>query len=209
MRRDEPTRPAPTTPTTRPTTHPGRFEAAPGQPHVVAVAAAAEHRFSKQTAEVIRLVEGLGVLGDAHLGATDQHRSHKRRDPTRPNLRQVHLIQAELLDELLRAGHVVRPGALGENVTTYGVDLLAQPVDTVLRLGPTAEVRMTGLRNPCHQIDDFQPGLLGRVLGRADDGSLVRRTGVMGVVRRGGAVRPGDPLTVVLPAEPHRPLDRV
>jgi MOSC domain-containing protein YiiM len=202
MRRDERTHPAPAIPL-------DRLSEASGHPHVVAVAAASEHRFSKQTADVIRLVEGLGVLGDAHLGSTDQHRSHKRRDPTRPNLRQVHLIQSELFGEVLRAGYTVRAGALGENVTTSGVDLLALPVDTILRLGPAAEVRVTGLRNPCRQIDDFQPGLLGQVLGRADDGSPVRRTGVMGVVRRGGEVRPGDPLTVVLPAEPHRPLDRV
>jgi len=176
---------------------------------VVAVAAAREHRFSKQTAPVIRLVEGLGVEGDAHAGVTDQHRSHARRDPTRRNLRQVHLLPGEVFDELLGAGHRVLPGALGENVTTYGIDLPALPVDTLLLLGQTAEVRVTGLRNPCHQIDDFQPGLLRRVVAPGADGSLVRRAGIMGVVRRGGEVRPGDPVTVVLPAGPHRRLKRV
>jgi MOSC domain-containing protein YiiM len=176
---------------------------------VVAVAATREHRFSKQTAPVIRLVEGLGVEGDAHSGVTDQHRSHARRDPTRPNLRQVHLLRGELFEELLASGHRVLPGALGENVTTYGIDLPALPVDTLLLLGPTAEVQVTGLRNPCHQIDDFQPGLLRQVVARGDDGSVVRRAGIMGVVRRCGEVRPGDPVTVVLPTGPHRRLTRV
>jgi MOSC domain-containing protein YiiM len=176
---------------------------------IVAVAASREHCFSKQTAPVIRLVEGLGVEGDAHSGVTDQHRSHARRDPTRPNLRQVHLLPGELFDELLASGHRVLPGALGENVTTYGLDLPALPVDTLLLLGPTAEVQVTGLRNPCRQIDDFQPGLLPRVLARGADGSLLRRAGIMGVVRRGGEVRPGDAVTVVLPAGRHRPLKRV
>jgi hypothetical protein len=178
----------------------------PGPAQVVAVAAAAEHEFSKQTRPVIRLLSGLGVEGDAHLGRTVQHRSRVRRDPTQPNLRQVHLVSAELLDELLLAGHRVVPGALGENVTTRGIDLLALPVGTLLALGAHAEVEVTGLRNPCHQIDAFQPGLLSKVLGRDADGSPLRRAGVMGVVRRAGDVRPGDPVTVVLPAEPHRRL---
>lgn len=178
----------------------------PLAPRVVAVAADRQHRFSKQTAPVIRLVEGLGVEGDAHSGVTDQHRSHRRKDPTRPNLRQVHLLQGELLDELHATGHRVLPGALGENVTTYGLELPALPVETLLLLGQTAEVRVTGLRNPCRQIDRFQPGLLRRVLAHDADGSVARRAGIMGVVRRGGEIRPGDPVTVVLPAEPHRPL---
>jgi MOSC domain-containing protein YiiM len=178
-------------------------------PHVLSVAVGIGHRFSKETAPVIRLLEGLGVEGDAHLGTTVQHRSHVRRDPTAANLRQVHLIAAELFEELARVGHHVLPGDLGENVTTYGVDLLALPLDTVLLLGDSAEVRITGLRNPCHQIDRFQDGLLSRVVGRDDEGSLVRRAGVMGVVRRGGQVRPGDPISVVLPDRPHVPLDRV
>ena len=180
-----------------------------GAARVVAVAAGPRHEFSKPTRPVIRLLEGLGVEGDAHLGATDQHRSHVRRDPTAPNLRQVHLIQADLLEDVLAEGHLVPPGGLGENVTTAGVDLMALPQDTLLLLGTTAEVRVTGLRNPCRQIDAFRPGLLRQVLGRDDDGVLVRRAGVMGVVRRGGEVCPGDPVTVVLPEPPHRPLRRV
>ena len=178
-------------------------------PQVVAVAASSEHGFSKQTRPLVHLVEGLGVEGDAHLGRTVQHLSRVRRAPHEPNLRQVHLIQAELFEEVHPAGHRVLPGQLGENVTTTGLDLLALPVGTVLLLGDTAEVQLTGLRNPCRQIDAFQPGLLQQVLGRSADGAVVRRAGVMGVVRRGGEVRPGDPVTVVLPEGPHRPLDRV
>ncbi len=158
---------------------------------------------------MIRLVEGLGVEGDAHLGATVQHRSRVRRDPTQPNLRQVHLLPGELFEEVLGAGHRVLPGELGENVTTSGVDLLALPTGTVLLLGDAAEVVVTGLRNPCRQIDDFQGGLLRQVLSRDADGAVVRRAGVMGVVRRGGQVRPGDPVVVVLPDGPHRPLEPV
>ena len=178
-------------------------------PRVVAVAASTTHTFSKRSLPAIRLLEGLGVEGDAHLGTTDQHRSHARRDPTRPNLRQVHLMQSELFHEVLESGHRVLAGDLGENVTTYGVDLLALPADTALLLGATAEVLVTGLRNPCRQIDSFQPGLLEHVLRRETDGTVLRKSGVMGVVRRGGEVRPGDPVTVVLPVGPHRPLKPV
>ncbi len=178
-------------------------------PQVVAVAASGTHGFSKQTTPVIRLVEGLGVEGDAHFGETVQHLSRVRRNPHEPNLRQVHLIHAELFDEVHEQGHRVLAGDLGENVTTCGLDLLTLPVDTVLLLGDTAEVRLTGLRNPCVQIERFRPGLLEQVVHRTEDGSLVRKAGVMAVVRRGGEVRPGDPVTVVLPPEPHRALDRV
>jgi MOSC domain-containing protein YiiM len=178
-------------------------------PTVAAVAAAPGHHFSKQPRPVIRLVEGLGVEGDGHLGQTVQHLSRQRRDPGQPNLRQVHLMPTELLDEVRAAGHVVAPGDLGENVTTTGIDVFALPAGTVLRLGATAEVLVTGLRNPCRQIDDFQPGLLRQVLGRDAEGRTVRRAGIMGVVHRGGEVRPGDGITVVLPEEPHRPLEVV
>jgi MOSC domain-containing protein YiiM len=178
-------------------------------PTVASVAASAGHHFSKQVRPVIRLVEGLGVEGDGHLGRTVQHLSRVRRDPTQPNLRQVHLMPTELFDEVRRAGHVVGPGELGENVTTTGVDVFGLPTGTVLRLGEVAEVLVTGLRNPCRQIDDFQPGLLSQVLGRDASGRPVRRAGIMGVVRRGGDVRPGDAITVVLPPEPHQPLELV
>ncbi len=178
---------------------------APG-PRVASVAAGRDHTFSKQPRPVVRMLPGLGVEGDAHLGVTVQHRSRVRRDPTRPNLRQVHLIAAELLAQVRQAGHRVQPGELGENVTTTGVDLLALPTGTLLQLGPTAEVEVTGLRNPCRQIDAFSAGLLAQVVGRDNDGSVVRRAGVMAVVRRGGEVRPGDAITVVPPEGPHLPL---
>lgn len=182
---------------------------APEAVSVVAVAASPGHRFSKQVRDVIRLLEGRGVEGDAHLGTRVRHRSRARRDPVAPNLRQVHLMPVELLHELSSAGHRIAPGDLGENITTAGVDLHTLPVGTLLRLGDTAEVTVTGLRTPCRQIEDFQAGLLARVLSRDGDGSVRRRVGVMGVVRRAGEVRAGDPVTVVLPAEPHRRLEPV
>ncbi len=176
---------------------------------VTSVSLSPAHDFSKDPQRSVRLLEGLGVEGDTHCGTTVQHRSHVARNPGYPNLRQVHLLQSELLDELARTGHVVNAGEMGENVTTAGVDLLSLPTDTVLRLGDRAEVRLTGLRNPCRQIDDLQPGLLKQVLGKDEDGHIVRRAGVMAVVRRSGEVRAGDAITVVLPPTPHRPLDRV
>jgi hypothetical protein len=176
---------------------------------VVAVATSPGHRFSKDLQPVVRLLSGIGVEGDAHSGATVRHRSRARRDATQPNLRQVHLLHAELFQELADVGHRVLPGELGENVTTSGVDLLALPVGTVLRLGATAEVVLTGLRNPCYQIDRFQPGLLDRVRSRRPGAGLVRKVGVMSVVRRGGEVRAGDPVTVELPPGPHRRLEVV
>lgn len=173
---------------------------------VVAVSTSPVHGFSKQPAEVVRLLAGLGVEGDAHAGTTVQHLSRVRRSPGDPNLRQVHLIATELLDELADRGHRVQPGELGENITTAGVDLLSLPTGTVLRLGSAAEVEVTGLRNPCTQIDRFSPGLLAEVVGRDDAGEVVRRAGVMAVVRQSGEVRPGDRLSVVLPSGPATPL---
>jgi MOSC domain-containing protein YiiM len=176
---------------------------------VTAVSIDSEHRFSKANRECVRLVTGLGVEGDAHFGATVQHRSRVRQDPTQPNLRQVHLIHGELHDELRAAGFDISAGQLGENVTTRGVDLLGLPAGTLLRLGAEAVVEVTGLRNPCLQIDAFRPGALQQVVRRAEDGTLVRKAGVMGIVVTSGEVRPGDQIRVELPPEPHRPLDRV
>jgi MOSC domain-containing protein YiiM len=173
---------------------------------VVAVSAKAAHGVDKSNRPAIRLIAGEGVEGDAHRGATVKHRSRVAKDPTQPNLRQVHLIGAELLDELRDRGFDVAPGRMGENVTTSGVDLLGLPSGTRLRLGADAVVELTGLRNPCVQLEGLQPGLQGAVLDRADDGSLVRRAGVMAIVVAGGEVRPGDDVAVALPAEPHRPL---
>lgn len=176
---------------------------------VVAVSRKDTHSFSKENQECIRLLEGLGVEGDAHLGKTVQHRSRVAQDPTQPNLRQVHLIHAELHDELQVAGFAVCAGQMGENITTRGIDLLGLPKGTLLHLGETAIVEVTGLRNPCAQLDNFQPGLMAATLDRDAQGNLVRKAGIMGIVVAGGEVRPGDAIRVVLPLEPHRRLERV
>ncbi|MGW1229270.1 MOSC domain-containing protein [Streptomyces sp. NPDC001515] len=176
---------------------------------VTAVSRNETYSFTKPNRDSVTLLTGLGVEGDVHAGVTVKHRSRIAQDPTRPNLRQVHLIHAELFDELREAGYEIAPGDLGENVTTHGIDLLALPVGTRLRLGAEAVVEVTGLRNPCLQIDTFRTGLLKRVVGRDETGAVVRKAGIMSVVAAGGVVRPGDPIEVRLPAEPHRPLDRV
>lgn len=176
---------------------------------ITAVSLSPRHTFSKHTAEQITLLEGLGVEGDAHCGITVKHRSDVARDPTRLNLRQVHLIHSELFDELREQGFAVEASMLGENVTTRGVDLLALPVDTELQLGACAVVRLTGLRSPCSQIDGLQKGLMSAVIERKPDGEVIRKSGVMAVVIKGGVVRQGDDLVVRLPALPHRRLERV
>ncbi|WP_092095807.1 MOSC domain-containing protein [Curtobacterium sp. UNCCL20] len=178
-------------------------------PSVVAVARDSDHRFSKPVVEEITLVENWGVDGDAHAGTTVQHRSRVARDPSQPNLRQVHLLHAEVFDEVASEGFQVAPGEMGENVTTRGLDLLGLPTDTLLHLGDDACVRVTGLRNPCQQINGFEPGLLRAVLGRAEDGTVVRKGGVMGVVVAGGVIRPGDAIRVELPAGEQQPLSPV
>ncbi|WP_104105132.1 MOSC domain-containing protein [Nocardioides sp. 616] len=187
-------------------------------PRVVAVSRDETHRFSKVPAESITLVAGLGVLGDAHAGTLVQHRSRVRRDPNQPNLRQVHLIHAELFDDARALGYELGPGDLGENVLTADLDLLGLPTGTLLDLGGPV-VRLTGLRNPCVQIDRFRPGLLKVVLARADgtptaspraeSASVIRKAGVMAVVERGGDVLPGQPITVTLPEGPGTPLTPV
>jgi MOSC domain-containing protein YiiM len=177
--------------------------------HVASVSVSAVHDFSKPPALEVRLLTGLGVEGDAHCGTTVRHRFARRKNPDQANLRQVHLIGSELLDELAAHGHVVRPGDLGENITTAGVDLLGLPAGTALRLGAEAEVRLTGVRTPCRLIDAFQPGLMNKMWGTDDEGRRFRKAGVMGVVVTGGVVRPGDRLTVVRPEEPWDPLGPV
>ena len=184
----------------------------PASPLVLAVASSPVHGFSKAApgaAAGIRLVAGLGIEGDAHCGATVRHRSRVARDPNQPNLRQCHLLQAELFEELRGKGFAVAPGALGENVTTAGLDLLALPVGTLLRLGEEALVAVTGLRNPCAQLDRFAPGLMRAVLDRDAQGGLVRKAGVMAVVLAGGVVRPGDAILVTVPQGPYRALQPV
>ena len=173
---------------------------------IIAVSSRVGHHFSKTPCLGIRLLKGLGVAGDAHMGETVKHRSRVRKDPSQPNLRQVHLMHAELFDELRAKGFVVRPADLGENITTAGIDLLALPVGTRLHLGASAVVEITGLRNPCIQIDNFQKGLMAATLDRDADGNLVRKAGVMSIVLVDGDVRPGDAIGVELPAAPHRAL---
>jgi MOSC domain-containing protein YiiM len=173
---------------------------------ILAVSLSAGHTFSKRPVAEARLLAGLGLMGDAHAGATVKHRSRVARDPSQPNLRQVHLIHAELFAELAGKGFDVTPGAIGENITTSGLDLLALPARTRLALGPSAVVEVTGLRNPCAQLDRFAAGLMAAVLDQDGEGRLVRKAGVMGIVIAEGLVRPGDRIEVSLPDGPLCPL---
>ena len=176
---------------------------------VVSVSSAPAHAFSKAATSEITLLEGLGVEGDAHCGALVKHRSRVAVDPLQANLRQVHLISEEWLQDLALAGFDVKPGQLGENITTSGLDLIRLPLNAVLRLGPHAAVRVTGLRNPCAQLDHFQPGLMAAALERNANGGLVRKAGIMGVVIAGGVVRAGDEIELTLPEGPFQVLERV
>ncbi len=178
-------------------------------PLVVAVSRSSSHGPDKANQDHIRLLPGIGVEGDVHAGSKVKHRSRVARDPEQPNLRQVHLIHAELHDELRAGGFSVAAGRMGENITTRGVDLLALPTGTRLRLGSEAAVEITGLRNPCKQLDAIQPGLMAATLDRDEHGALVRKAGVMAVVAAGGEVHPGDPIRVEPPGEPHRALEPV
>ena len=185
------------------------MSAGPSAAQVVAVAARDGHHFSKTLQPAIRLLAGQGVEGDAHSGTTVKHRSRVARDASQPNLRQVHLLHAELFDFLAGKGFTVEPGDIGENVTTRGLDLLALPTGTKLQLGGQARVELTGLRNPCAQLDAFQKGLTKAVLDRADDGSLIRLAGVMAIVLASGDVRAGDPIAIELPAGVQKALEPV
>lgn len=176
---------------------------------VEAVHRSSTHTFSKPGCESIRLLAGLGVDGDAHMGATVKHRSRVARDPAQPNVRQVHLIHGELHDELRARSFRAGPGDMGENVTTRGLDLLTLPLGTRLHLGDAAIVELSGLRNPCAQLDRFEPGLMKAVLDRDEAGNLVRKSGVMAIVVTGGEVRPGDRIQVTLPALPHEAMQPV
>lgn len=173
---------------------------------VIAVCRSPTHSMAKNQEAEIELVAGLGVAGDAHQGETVKHRSRVARDPTQPNLRQVHLIHGELIDGLRAQGFELALGRMGENVVTRGVDLLGLPTGAVLRLGEAAAVRITGLRNPCAQLDGIQKGLMAATLDRDEQGNLIRKAGVMGVVLVGGKIRPGDPISVTLPTGPREPL---
>lgn len=176
---------------------------------VTAVSMSATHTFSKPNVDSIRLLEGLGVEGDAHLGTTVKHRSRVKRDPSQPNLRQVHLVHEELHQELAPQGFDVSPGQMGENITTRGVDLLGLSAGTRLHIGESAVVEVTGLRNPCSQLDQIKQGMMAATLGRDADGRIIRKAGIMSVVISGGDVRPGDSIRVELPPEPRHPLEPV
>ena len=132
-----------------------------------------------------------------------------QRDAEQPNLRQVHLVASELFTEVADQGFSVGPGDIGENVTTAGLDLVRLPVGSIVRLGPDALVALTGLRNPCVQIDAFQEGLQGAMLGRDHDGSLLRKSGVMSVVVRGGVVSTGDTIEVRFPPGPAVRMEKI
>jgi hypothetical protein len=173
---------------------------------VTGVSFSTSHAFSKTGRPSIRLLAGFGVEGDAHGGEKVKHRSRVARDPNQPNLRQVHVLHDELFDELRSAGFEVRPGDIGENITTHGVALLSLPTGSRLKLGREAVIQITGLRNPCVQLDRFQPGLMAAVLDHDDHGRLIRKAGVMSIVLQGGEVHPGDPVSTELPPPPHRPL---
>ena len=176
---------------------------------IVSVSLSDAYTFEKTPVTRARLLAGLGLEGDIHSGKTVKHRSRVAADPTQPNLRQVHLIPSELFRELAEAGYDVAPGRLGENIQTEGLDLLALPAGTRLDLGPEAAIELTGLRNPCVQLDGVGPGLMKRLAYRNEKGQLVRRAGVMGIVLVAGEIAPNDPIEVTLPPEPHVPMDRV
>ena len=176
---------------------------------IFAVHKSATHTLNKYSQTKIKLLKGLGVEGDAHLGKTVKHRSRVKADPTQPNLRQVHLIHFELLEELNEKGFMVSPGQMGENITTVEIDLLNLSKGTKLELGENAIVEITGLRNPCVQLDGIQKGLMKAVLDKDADGNLIRKAGIMGIVLQGGEVKPNDKIKIEIPPGPFVPLEKV
>lgn len=175
-------------------------------PHVLAVSRSTSHDFTKSIVPTIQLIAGEGVEHDAHRGTRVQHRSRVKKNPDQPNLRQVHLLHAELLEELESQGYNVSAGVLGENITTAGIDLLSLPTNAVLSIGTETRIQITGLRNPCAQLDNYQKGLTDAVLDRTESGELIRKAGIMGIVLVGGTVSAGDVITVTEPAKPHLTL---
>ncbi|OBT91659.1 hypothetical protein VE01_10343 [Pseudogymnoascus verrucosus] len=158
---------------------------APAPPHkpagtITSLSLSPTHAFSKPPISRLVLIPGLGVEGDCHLGADIQHLSRMTVRPLPENLRQVHLMSGEFLEGLVVRGEEgkagegegkrrVKPGDLGENITTSGLDLEGLTRGTILRFSssPTASdgdatIKITGLRNPCHQIERFGKGLLGQ-----------------------------------------------
>ena len=178
-------------------------------PTIKAVFKSNTHTMFKLEQPSVKFLAGLGVEGDAHMGVTVKHRSRVAADPTQPNLRQVHLIHSELHDELLARGFHIKAGQMGENIATRGIALLELPKGTKMFLGETAILEITGLRNPCLQLEGLQTGLMNAVLDRDENGELIRKAGIMGIVLVGGEVKPGDEIRVELPPEPHEQLERV
>ena len=176
---------------------------------VKSVNRSAAYTFTKPAQDSITLIAGIGVEGDIHAGKTVRHRSRVRKDPTVPNLRQVHLIHSELHEELVGKGFDINPGEMGENITTTGVDLLNLPKDTILHLGDDAKIQVTGLRNPCNQLNTFQQGLLNEVIDKNEAGHIIRKSGIMSIVLQGGVVKPGDRIRVELPPGEHVALEKV
>ncbi len=179
------------------------------RPTIKTVSRSSTHSISKTVVPSITLLTGLGVENDAHQGKLVQHRSRVRANPNQPNLRQVHLIHSELLDELFAEGYRIKPGDMGENICTRGIDLLGLPLGAILQMGKNARIEITGLRNPCNQLNGLSEGLMDAVLDRDERGNLVRKSGIMAIVLAGGEVKPGDPIEVTLPPEPYTALDRV
>ncbi len=179
------------------------------KPQVISLSKSDSHTFYKYNCEKLTLLKGLGVEGDAHQGKTVKHRSRVAKDPTQPNLRQVHLMHAELFQELAEKDFLVTPGAMGENITTKGIDLLRLPKYTILKIGAKAKIQITGLRNPCSQLESIKSGLMNAVLDKDEHGNLIRKAGVMGIVLTGGEVFIGDPIMVVLPETPFEKLEKV
>jgi len=173
---------------------------------VKSVSKSLSHTFSKKVVEQIKLIKGLGVEGDAHMGETVKHRSRVARDPTQPNLRQVHLIHSELFEELAKKGFFVKEGEMGENITTEGIDLLNLPKDTILKIGAESEIMVTGLRNPCNQLDSIKTGLMKAVLDNDENGNVIRKCGIMGVVIKSGIVKIGDTIEIIFPQKPFEKL---
>lgn len=176
---------------------------------VRSVSKSGTHTFSKLNCDRIVLLKGLGVEGDAHMGKNVKHRSRVAKDPSQPNLRQVHLIHSELFDELKEEGFNIRYGEIGENITTEGIELLSLPKGTLLKIDETVKIEVTGLRNPCKQLDLLQNGLMEAVLDKDEKGNLIRKAGIMGIVLEGGEVRIGNKIAVELPPRPFIKLERV
>jgi MOSC domain-containing protein YiiM len=178
-------------------------------PYVVSLSKSNSHTFNKYSCDKITLLEGLGVAGDAHSGKTVKHRSRVAADPTQPNLRQVHLIHSELFDELAEKDFAVVPGAMGENITTRGIDLLTLPKNTILKIGTSAAIQITGLRNPCSQLESIQKGLMKAVLDQDEQGNIIRKAGIMSIVLQGGDIFVGDEILIQLPDHPFEKLEKV